>query len=99
MTNTASKNDTGVAAINSRGDVWLFIDEKSAPFTRVIVDRERVTIDGEQPVSKVYPPRVLQALHRVPKVTVALIDKKTSQVLELDDLDVVLEGVEAAPAV
>lgn len=92
----SSKEVNGVAAINGRGDVWIFVNERAAPYAKLRFEDEMIVVVDSKggTFSRTYTAPVNTALRRLTKATVALVDG-AGQVLELDEVVVEPEGITA----
>lgn len=80
---------TGVGAINAQGEVWLWLwdKERRGRMTGVSMDGDRITVEGDYPVSRRYPQQVVLALSAVQSVTIAFVDEENT-LLDAIDLPV-----------
>lgn len=76
----------GVGAINAQGEVWLWLwdRERRGRLTGVSMDGDRITVEGDYPVSRRYPQQVVLALSAVQSVTIAFVDDENTLVDAID---------------
>lgn len=90
MTINEFEPQDGVAFINGRGEVWLFVDRRPGPYTGVrIEDGNIIVIEGHTPFAAKYIDSVMPAARRCTTITIAHVDS-TGQILDLDDVEVIL---------
>lgn len=83
---------TGVGAINGQGEVWLWLwdRERRGRMTGVSMDGDRITVEGDYPVSRRYPQQVVLAMSAAKNVTIAFVDEENT-LLDAIDLPITTE--------